>query len=87
MSLYTRRDTSCVRGYRNNSAGYMILGGYQVAHRPAHGNLSASGPSFTYSPAKAFVGVDHFVLELDFVAAGSTQLLVNYLDVTMEVMP
>jgi hypothetical protein len=84
-SLTTRRDISCIRGYRANNSNYVVLG-YQVARQPSHRRVPTSGSSFTYAPAKGFVGSDHFLLELDFLTSDK-DVMVTLLDLTMQVGP
>jgi hypothetical protein len=84
-TISTHRDQSCVRGFRMNNANYVILG-FSVAKPASHGNVAASGSSFTYTPAKGFVGTDSFSIEIDFLN-GNKDVLVNFLDLTMDVTP
>jgi hypothetical protein len=84
-TITTHRDQSCVRGFSMNSSNYVILG-YTVAKQASHGRVAVSGSSFTYTPAKAYVGTDTFSIEMDFLG-NNKDVLVNFLDLTMEVAP
>jgi Bacterial Ig domain len=68
-----------------NNANFVILG-FSVAKHASHGRVAASGSSFTYTPAKGFTGSDSFSIEIDFLS-GDKDVLVNFLDVTMNVTP
>jgi len=59
----------------------------KVAARPQHGSVTiqGKGSSWTYTPAKGFVGRDTFTLERDFLS--NDQLYVMYFRVTMDVTP
>jgi hypothetical protein len=84
-TISTPHDQSCIRGFRMNNANFVILG-FSVARQASHGRVAASGSSFTYTPAKGFVGSDAFSIEIDFLS-GDKDVLVNFLDVTMNVTP
>lgn len=84
-ALITRRDVSCIRGYRNNNSNHIVLG-YKVATQAAHGRVTTSGASFTYTPAKGFVGNDRFLLELDFLTSDK-DVMVTLLDISIQVSP
>jgi hypothetical protein len=83
--ISTHRDQSCIRGLRENNANNVILG-FSVAKQASHGRVAASGSSFTYTPAKGFVGTDSFSIEIDFLI-GNKDVLVNFIDYTMDVTP
>jgi hypothetical protein len=84
-SLTARRDVPCIRGFRNNNANYVVLG-YHVTKQPSHGRVTTSGSSFTYTPAKGFVGNDGFVLEQDFLMSDK-DVMVTFLDLSIQVGP
>lgn len=84
-SLTTRRDAPCIRGFRNNNSNYIVLG-YQVAKQAAHGRVTTSGSSFTYTPAKGFVGSDRFVIEEDFLTTDK-DVMVTFVDFSIQVGP
>jgi hypothetical protein len=84
-TISTHRGESCVRGLRINNSNHVILG-FSVAKQPSHGSVAASGSSFTYTPAKGFVGTDSFSIEMD-VLNGNKDVLVNFIDYTMDVTP
>jgi len=84
-TISTHRDQSCIRGIRENNANNVILG-FSVAKQAAHGRVATSGSSFTYTPAKGFTGTDSFSIEIDFLT-GNKDVLVNFLDLTMDVTP
>jgi hypothetical protein len=84
-TITTPRDQSCIRGFRMNNSNFIILG-FSVAKQASHGRVAANGSSFTYSPAKGFVGADSFSIEIDFLS-GDKDVLVNFLDFTMDVTP
>jgi len=84
-TISTHRDQSCVRGFRMNNANFVILG-FSVAKPASHGSVAASGSSFTYTPARGFVGTDSFSIEIDFLG-DNKDVLVNFLDLTMDVTP
>jgi len=90
----TRRDTGCMGAFSvgfgtNTAAGVGNLSNLdaKVAARPQHGSVTiqGKGSSWTYTPAKGFVGRDTFTLERDFLS--NDQLYVMYFRVTMDVTP
>jgi hypothetical protein len=90
----TRRDTGCMGAFSvgfgtNTSAGVGNLSNLdgKVQARPQHGSVTVQGKgsSWTYTPAKGFVGRDTFTLERDFL--NNEQLYVMYFRVTMDVAP
>ncbi len=68
-----------------NRANYVVLG-FSVAKQASHGRVATSGASFTYTPAKGYVGTDSFSIEIDFLS-DNKDVLVNFLDFTMDVTP
>jgi hypothetical protein len=84
-TITTPRDQSCVRGFRMNNANFVILG-FSVAKQASHGRVVANGSSFTYTPTKGFTGLDSFSIEIDFLR-GDKDVLVNFLDFTIDVTP
>lgn len=76
-SSTTSKDTPC---YSTPDQGSgvgtsrieLVLVGSSIAKKPQHGRLSMNGSTWTYTPAKGFVGEDTFTLERDFIESTKT---------------
>src|SRR5262245_29780872 len=83
-SKTTRRDTPCYVGISVGSAAD-VLHSQRVIAKPAHGTAETSGATYTYSPAKGFVGQDSFKTERVFLRGDGA--FVTYMIVHIDVTP
>jgi hypothetical protein len=82
-SKATRRDTPCYVGISVGSAADVLLS-QRVIGKPAHGTAETAGATYTYSPAKGFVGQDSFKTERVFLRGEGAFVtyMVVHIDVT-----
>ena len=83
-SKTTRRDTPCYVGISVGSAADVLLS-QRVIGKPAHGAAETSGATYTYTPAKGFVGQDSFKTERVFLRGDGA--FVTYMIVHIDVTP
>ena len=83
-SKTTRRDTPCYVGISVGSAAD-VLHSQRVIAKPAHGTAETSGATYTYSPAKGYVGQDSFKTERVFLRGDGA--FVTYMIVHIDVTP
>ena len=80
----TRRDTPCHIGISVGSAADVLLS-QRVVDKPSHGVAEVSGATYSYSPAKGFVGQDSFKTERVFLRGDGA--FVTYMIVHIDVTP
>jgi Bacterial Ig domain len=63
----TKRDTPCGLTYDVGRGAEIALVGSRVAKQAHHGRFEVNGASWTYTPAKGFVGTDIMTVEWDLI--------------------
>ena len=84
----TKQDTACSSSLNVSAYGSdLALVGSSVAKQAQHGHVQLDNQySWTYTPAKGYVGTDTFSIEWDIIAHGK-HLFVVYAEQRMTVHP